>query len=133
MQVEVIGVVGGADELFETCLPVFTQRVGLKQVEEPAEEIRLRLVAMLTAFVASRKVGAELLTSKLDAVCNIVVKMAADPFPDIKKECASCASALVAEHPEAIRHHAPNLAKAILLNTGMCWRSSLPPHNQLRP
>ena len=30
--VEVIGVVENADQLFETCLPVVTQRIGLKQV-----------------------------------------------------------------------------------------------------
>lgn len=116
--VDIIAAVDDADALFETCLPVVTQRVGLKQVDEPAEEIRLRLVAMLTAFVSSKKVSAELMASKLDAICNVVNKMAADQFPDVKKECASCARALVAENPESIRHHAPGMAKAILLNTG---------------
>jgi dynein assembly factor 5 len=116
--VEIIAIADDVNQIFEVCVPVLTERVGLKQIEESAEEIRLRLVTLLTAFVASHKLNPELLASKLDAMCTVLKKMSADPFPEIKKACADCAISLVAEDPVNMRHHTPSIAKAILLNTG---------------
>ena len=115
---EVVKVLGDATPLFDICMRAITQRLGQKQVEEPAEEIRLRLVALVRTFVQSGGLDPEVLASNLDAVCTVLKKMAADAFPDVKKECASCATAIVEAQPERIKHHAPSLAKALLPNTG---------------
>ena len=107
-----------ATPLFEICLRVVSQRLGQKEVEEPAEEIRLHLVMMLRAFVSQPALDKAVLAESLGEVCRVVQKMAADPFPDLKKECALTCMQLVEKLPERIAHHAPPLARAMLTNTG---------------
>eukprot|EP01047_Picozoa_sp_COSAG01_P078181 COSAG01_NODE_14349_length_1465_cov_2.313939_1_plen_441_part_10 len=112
---------GAMTALFDSCLRVMSRRLGQKEVEEPAEEIRLWLVKLLRAFVDSPGLGAEeggALAESLGTVCTVLGKMAADPFPDMKKECALLTLSLVARLPERIAHHAPPLAKILLANTG---------------
>ena len=115
---DVLQLVDDATALFEICMRAITQRLGQKQVEEPAEEIRLHLIALMRTFVQSGHVKMDALDDNLDAVSTVLKKMAADAFPDVKKECASCAIAVVAVQPERCKHHAAALAKALLPNTG---------------
>ena len=109
-----------AGPIFEICMRVVVQRIGQKEVEEPAEEIRLKLLTLLLAFVElpSEVLSRDLLADHLGAVCNIAAKMSADPFPDIKKECATLVVQLAEVLPERTPHHSPQLARALLANTG---------------
>ena len=115
---EILMLVSDATALFEICMRAITQRLGQKQVEEPAEEMRLHLVELMRTFVQSGRVKTDTLGDSLDAMSTVLKKMATDPFPDMKKECATCAIAIVDSQPERSKHHAAPLAKALLPNTG---------------
>ena len=115
---KVLQLVADATSLFEICMRAISQRLGQKQVEEPAEEIRLHLIALMRAFIESGHVSDDAVGDNLDAVCTVLKKMSADPFPDVKKECATCAVTVVKAQAERSKHHAPALAKALLPNTG---------------
>eukprot|EP01048_Picozoa_sp_COSAG05_P011712 COSAG05_NODE_1123_length_5793_cov_4.158588_1_plen_141_part_00 len=77
--------------------------------------MELELLAFVVYFVS---VEQAVLAESLGPVCMIIQKMAVDPFPDMKKECALACTALVEALPERLPHHAPALARVLLTNTG---------------
>lgn len=68
-------------------IPCLAQRFGEKEILEPAEELRLLAVEMLTLTV---EVCGTLLAPYLNEVINILQRTIVDPFPAVKRESCKC-------------------------------------------
>lgn len=69
-------------------MPSLAQRLGGKEILEPAEELRLALMEMLSLVV---EVCGRHLAPYLDDVMRILQRTITDPFPEVKKESCKCA------------------------------------------
>lgn len=68
-------------------MPALAQRLGGKEILEPAEELRLALVEMLSLVV---EVCGRQLAPYLDDMMKILQRTITDPFPEVKKESCKC-------------------------------------------
>lgn len=68
-------------------MPTFTHRLSGKEIQEPAEELRLSMVEVLTLTV---EVCGSHLAPYLDDMVKILQRTIVDPFPDVKKESCKC-------------------------------------------
>jgi len=68
-------------------IPSLAQRLGGKEILEPAEELRLALVEMLSLVV---EVCGRQLAPYLDDMIKILQRTITDPFPEVKKESCRC-------------------------------------------
>lgn len=68
-------------------MPCLTQRLGDTEILEPAEELRLLTVEMLTLIV---EVCGKHLAPYLNEMFTILQRTIVDPFPDVKRESCKC-------------------------------------------
>ncbi|MCI4385298.1 hypothetical protein PGIGA_G00048830 [Pangasianodon gigas] len=68
-------------------MPSLAQRLGGKEIVEPAEELRLSMVEVLSLIV---EVCGRHLAPYLDDMIKILQKTIIDPFPDVIKESCKC-------------------------------------------
>lgn len=68
-------------------MPCLAQRLGGKDILEPAEELRLAIMEVLTLTV---EVCGKQLAPYLDDMIKILQRTIVDPFPDVKRESCKC-------------------------------------------
>ncbi|KAK1164736.1 dynein assembly factor 5, axonemal-like [Acipenser oxyrinchus oxyrinchus] len=99
----------------QEALPYFittvAQRLGSQDIVEPAEELRLALVEVLTLTV---EVCGESLAPYLDDMVRILQRTIVDPFPDVKKESCKCAANYAKCIPEHFHMAADLLIKPLM-------------------
>ncbi|XP_041085870.1 dynein assembly factor 5, axonemal-like [Polyodon spathula] len=99
----------------EEALPYFiatvAQRLGSQDIVEPAEELRLALVEVLTLTV---EVCGKRLAPYLDDMVRILQRTIVDPFPDVKKESCKCAANYAKCIPEHFHMSADSLIKPLM-------------------
>lgn len=93
---EIIRCVPQPEERLPYLMPCLAQRFGGKEILEPAEEIRLSAVEMLTVTL---EVCGKHSAPYLNDVMNILQKTIVDPFPDVKRESCKCAVTLAKTLP----------------------------------
>lgn len=84
---EFIRCVPKPEESLPYIVPCLAQRLGDKEILEPAEELRLLTVEMLTLIV---EVCGKNLVPYLSEMINILQRTIVDPFPDVKRESCKC-------------------------------------------
>lgn len=84
---EFIRCVPKPEESLPYLMPCLAQRLGDKEILEPAEELRLLTVEMLTLIV---EVCGKHLAPYLSEIINILQRTIVDPFPDVKRESCRC-------------------------------------------
>lgn len=75
------------EECLPYLMPCLAQRLGEKEIQEPAEELRLSCVEMLTL---TSEVCGKHLAPYLSEMVNILQRTIVDPFPDVKRESCTC-------------------------------------------
>lgn len=84
---EFIRCVPKPEECLPYLMPCLAQRLGEKEIQEPAEELRLSCVEMLTL---TSEVCGKHLAPYLSEMVNILQRTILDPFPDVKRESCTC-------------------------------------------
>lgn len=84
---EFIRCVPKPEETLPYLIPCLAQRLGEKDIVEPAEELRLSAVELLVLTV---EVCGKHLSPYLNEMMNILQKTIVDPFPDVKRESCKC-------------------------------------------
>ena len=84
---EFIRCVPKPEESLPYLMPCLAERLGEKEIQEPAEELRLSAVEMLTLTV---EVCGTQLAPYLTEMFNILQRTVVDPFPDVKRESCKC-------------------------------------------
>ncbi|KAM4598331.1 dynein axonemal assembly factor 5 [Polymixia lowei] len=92
-------------------IPCLAQRLGGKEILEPAEELRLSLVEVLTLTV---EVCGKQLAPYLDDVIKILQRTIVDPFPDVKRESCKCTVNFAKCVPEHFHMQAESLVKPLM-------------------
>ncbi|KAJ1553513.1 HEAT repeat-containing protein 2, partial [Cladochytrium tenue] len=92
-------------------LPVLSLRLGQPEITEPSEEIRCLLVSLLAGLVDS---AGRSFAPGVDDTVKILSRTLADPFADVKKESCKVSILLCRHVPQALVHHVPTVAKALL-------------------
>ncbi|KAL0993430.1 hypothetical protein UPYG_G00107790 [Umbra pygmaea] len=92
-------------------IPALTQRLGGKEILEPAEELRLSMVEVLTLTV---DVCGRNLAPYLDDVMKILQRTIVDPFPDVKRESCKCTVHFAKSVPEHFHMQAESLVKPLM-------------------
>lgn len=75
------------EEALPYLMPCLAQRLGEKEIVEPAEELRLSAVEML---ILTLEVCGKHVASYLNEMINILQRTIVDPFPDVKRESCKC-------------------------------------------
>ncbi|XP_030591867.1 dynein assembly factor 5, axonemal [Archocentrus centrarchus] len=109
---EFIRCVPKPDESLPYLMPCLAQRFGEKEILEPAEELRLSAVEMLTLTV---EVCGKNLAPYLKEVINILRRTIVDPFPDVKRESCKCTVNFAKCVPEHFHMQAESLIKPLML------------------
>lgn len=84
---EFIRCVPKPEESLPYLMPCLAQRLGEKDIVEPAEELRLLTVEMLTLIV---EVCGKHLAPYVNEMINILQRTIVDPFPDVKRQSCKC-------------------------------------------
>lgn len=84
---EFIRCVPKPEECLSYLMPCMAQRLGEKEIQEPAEELRLSCVEMLTL---TSEVCGKHLAPYVNEMVNILQRTVVDPFPDVKRESCTC-------------------------------------------
>ncbi|XP_071267922.1 dynein axonemal assembly factor 5 isoform X3 [Salvelinus alpinus] len=92
-------------------MPALTQRLGGKEILEPAEELRLSMVEVLTLTV---EVCGRHLAPYLDDMMKILQITIVDPFPDVKRESCKCTVHFAKSVPEHFHMQAESLVKPLM-------------------
>ncbi|XP_064172156.1 dynein axonemal assembly factor 5-like isoform X2 [Anguilla rostrata] len=99
----------------EDCLPylmpAFTHRLGGKEILEPAEELRLSMMEVLTLTV---EVCGSRLAPYLDDMVKILQRTIVDPFPEVKKESCKCTVDFARSIPAHFHMQAECLVKPLM-------------------
>nr|XP_046271608.1 dynein axonemal assembly factor 5-like [Scatophagus argus] len=108
---EFIRCVPKPEESLPYLVPCLAQRLGEKEILEPAEELRLSAVEMLTLTL---EVCGKHLAPYLNEMINILQKTIVDPFPDVKRESCKCTVNLAKCIPEHFHMQAESLVKPLM-------------------
>ncbi|XP_041829819.1 dynein assembly factor 5, axonemal-like [Melanotaenia boesemani] len=100
------------EESLPYLMPCLAQRLGEKEILEPAEELRLSAVEMLTLTV---EVCGKHLAPYLNEMINILQRTIVDPFPDVKRESCKCTVYFAKCVPEHFHMQAESLVKPLML------------------
>nr|XP_057904336.1 dynein axonemal assembly factor 5 [Doryrhamphus excisus] len=92
-------------------MPCMAQRFGEKEILEPAEELRLSAMEMLTLTV---EVCGKQLAPYLNEMINILQRTIVDPFPDVKRESCKCTVNFAKCVPEHFHMQAESLVKPLM-------------------
>ncbi|XP_061079679.1 dynein axonemal assembly factor 5 [Conger conger] len=99
----------------EDCLPylipAFTHRLGGKEILEPAEELRLSMVEVLSLTV---EVCGSRLAPYLDDMVKILQRTIVDPYPEVKKETCKCTVNFARSIPAHFHMQAESLVKPLM-------------------
>lgn len=87
MITEFIRCVPKPEESLPYLMPCLAHRLGEKELLEPAEELRLAAVEMLTLAV---EVCGKHLAPYLTEMMHILQRTVVDPFPDVRRESCKC-------------------------------------------
>uniref|UniRef100_A0A665V4L1 Dynein axonemal assembly factor 5 n=2 Tax=Echeneis naucrates TaxID=173247 RepID=A0A665V4L1_ECHNA len=108
---EFIRCVPKPEESLPYLMPCLAQRLGEKEILEPAEELRLSAVEMLTLTV---EVCGKHLAPYLNEMINILQRTIIDPFPDVKRESCKCTVKFAQCVPEHFHMQAESLVKPLM-------------------
>uniref|UniRef100_UPI0037E7320A dynein axonemal assembly factor 5-like n=1 Tax=Semicossyphus pulcher TaxID=241346 RepID=UPI0037E7320A len=108
---EFIRCVPKPEESLPYLMPCLAQRLGEKDILEPAEELRLSAVEMLSLTL---EVCGKHLALYLNDMINILLKTIVDPFPDVKRESCKCTVKLAKCLPEHFHMQAESLVKPLM-------------------
>ncbi|KAJ0058112.1 hypothetical protein NL108_007385, partial [Boleophthalmus pectinirostris] len=111
MLFEFIRCVPKPEESLPYLMPCLAQRFGEKDILEPAEELRLLILEMLTLTV---EVCGKHLAPYLSEMISILQKSIVDPFPDVKRESCKCTVHLAKCVPEHFHMQAESLVKPLM-------------------
>ncbi|KAK7175263.1 hypothetical protein R3I93_002230 [Phoxinus phoxinus] len=92
-------------------MPALAQRLGGKEILEPAEELRLAMMEMLSLVV---EVCGRQLAPYLDDMINILQRTITDPFPEVRKESCRCTISFAQCVPDHFHLQAESLLKPLL-------------------
>ncbi|KAF3700181.1 Dynein assembly factor 5, axonemal [Channa argus] len=92
-------------------MPCLAQRLGEKEILEPAEELRLLTVETLTLIV---EVCGKNLAPYLNEMIIILQRTIVDPFPDVKRESCKCTIKFAECVPEKFHMQAESLIKPLM-------------------
>ncbi|XP_069761893.1 dynein axonemal assembly factor 5-like [Narcine bancroftii] len=92
-------------------LPAAVQRLGLPELAEPAEELRLALVELLVLVV---ELCGGRLAAYLDDMVRILQRTIVDPFPEVKKKSCECATKYAKWTPETFHMQSESLIKPLM-------------------
>ncbi|KAM9345586.1 dynein axonemal assembly factor 5 [Symphorus nematophorus] len=108
---EFIRCVPKPEESLPYLMPCLAQRLGEKEILEPAEELRLSVVEMLTLTV---EMCGKHLAPYLNEMINILQRTIVDPFPDVKRESCKCTVNFAKSVPEHFHMQAESLVKPLM-------------------
>ncbi|GLD66175.1 dynein assembly factor 5, axonemal [Lates japonicus] len=108
---EFIRCVPKPEESLPYLMPCLAQRLGEKEILEPAEELRLSAVEMLTLTVET---CGKHLAPYLSEMINILQRTIVDPFPDVKRESCKCTVKFAKCVPEHFHMQAESLVKPLM-------------------
>ncbi|KAK2833462.1 hypothetical protein Q5P01_017351 [Channa striata] len=108
---EFIRCVPKPEESLPYLMPCLAQRLGEKDILEPAEELRLLSVEMLTLVV---EVCGKNLAPYLNEMISILQRTIVDPFPDVKRESCKCTVNFAECVPEHFHMQAESLVKPLM-------------------
>ncbi|XP_042361506.1 dynein axonemal assembly factor 5-like [Plectropomus leopardus] len=108
---EFIRCVPKPEESLPYLMPCLAQRLGEKEILEPAEELRLSAVEMLTLTV---DVCGKHLAPYLTEMINILQRTVVDPFPDVRRESCKCIVNFAKRVPEHFHMQAESLVKPLM-------------------
>ncbi|KAI4878326.1 hypothetical protein NFI96_024324, partial [Prochilodus magdalenae] len=111
MIVDFLRCVPKPEESLPYLMPCLAQRLGGKEVLEPAEELRLSMVELLSLTV---EVCGRNLAPYLDDMIRILQKTIIDPFPDVKRESCRCAISFARCVPDHFHMQAESLVKPLM-------------------
>ncbi|XP_059204870.1 dynein axonemal assembly factor 5-like [Centropristis striata] len=111
MITEFIRCVPKPEESLPYLMPCLSQRLGEKEIQEPAEELRLSAVEMLTLTV---EVCGTHLAPYLTEIINILNNTIVDPFPDVRRESCKCTVISAKCLPEHFHMQAETLVKPLM-------------------
>ncbi|XP_034000207.1 dynein assembly factor 5, axonemal-like [Trematomus bernacchii] len=111
MTTEFIRCVPKPEESLPYLMPCLAQRLGEKETLEPAEELRLLAVEMLTLTV---EVCGKHLAPYLTDMINILQRTIVDPFPDVRRESCKCTINVAKSLPEHFHMQAESLMKPLM-------------------
>ncbi|KAM9391919.1 dynein axonemal assembly factor 5 [Pholidichthys leucotaenia] len=99
------------EESLPYLMPCLAQRFGEKKTLEPAEELRLLVMEMLTLTV---EVCGKRLSAYLQEMIGILQRSIVDPFPDVKRESCKCVVKFAKCVPEHFHMQAESLVKPLM-------------------
>ncbi|XP_075880316.1 dynein axonemal assembly factor 5 [Nelusetta ayraudi] len=108
---EFIRCVPKPEECLSYLMPCLAQRLGEKEIQEPAEELRLSCVEMLTL---TSEVCGKHLAPYVNEMVNILQRTVVDPFPDAKRESCTCIITFAKCVPEHFHMQADSLVKPLM-------------------
>ncbi|XP_060757414.1 dynein axonemal assembly factor 5-like isoform X3 [Neoarius graeffei] len=92
-------------------MPSLAQRLGGKEIVEPAEELRLSMVEVLSLIV---EICGQHLAPYVDITIRILQKTITDPFPDVIKESCKCTIHFARSVPDHFSMQAEGLVKPLM-------------------
>uniref|UniRef100_A0AAQ4RHT9 Dynein axonemal assembly factor 5 n=1 Tax=Gasterosteus aculeatus aculeatus TaxID=481459 RepID=A0AAQ4RHT9_GASAC len=111
MITEFIRCVPKPEESLPYLMPCLAHRLGEKELLEPAEELRLAAVEMLTLAV---EVCGKHLAPYLTEMMHILQRTVVDPFPDVRRESCKCTIDFAKCVPEHFHMQAESLVKPLM-------------------
>nr|XP_019957328.1 PREDICTED: dynein assembly factor 5, axonemal [Paralichthys olivaceus] len=108
---EFIRCVPRPEESLPYLMPCLAQRLGEKEILEPAEELRLSALEMLSLTV---EMCGKHLAPYLTEMINILQRAIVDPFPEVKRESCRCAMEFAMRVPEHFHMQAESLVKPLM-------------------
>ncbi|KAL6102916.1 dnaaf5 [Pungitius sinensis] len=111
MITEFIRCVPKPEESLPYLMPCLAHRLGEKELLEPAEELRLSAVEMLTLAV---EVCGKHLAPYLTEIIHILQRTIVDPFPDVRRESCKCTINFAKCVPEHFHMQAESLVKPLM-------------------
>uniref|UniRef100_A0A667X0P6 Dynein axonemal assembly factor 5 n=1 Tax=Myripristis murdjan TaxID=586833 RepID=A0A667X0P6_9TELE len=108
---EFIRCVPKPEESLPYLMPCLAQRLGGNDILEPAEELRLSVMEVLTLTV---EVCGKQLAPYLHDMINILQRTIVDPFPDVKRESCKCTVNFAKSVPEHFHMQAESLVKPLM-------------------
>uniref|UniRef100_UPI00398F4AEE dynein axonemal assembly factor 5-like isoform X2 n=1 Tax=Pristiophorus japonicus TaxID=55135 RepID=UPI00398F4AEE len=98
-------------EALPLLVPAAVQRLGLAELSEPAEELRLALLELLVLTV---ELCGNKLAPYLDDMVRILQRTIVDPFPEVKKKSCECAAKYAKWTPETFHMQSESLIKPLM-------------------
>ena len=96
------------DQLLALLLPAFVQRLGMNDIVEPSEEIRLKSVSLLLELCRGPRLGLY-----LNEWINILKRTIIDPYPEVRKVSCELTSKLAKQCQDKFHMMSETLVKPL--------------------